>query len=305
MTLLRVDGLSKTFSDRSGGMVRAVDDVSFDLSRAETLGIVGESGSGKSTLARLIAGLTVPETGTIRLNGVPMTSPAKSVQMVFQSADEALNPALTISRNIAVGLGQSLGRANTQVQEIADRVGLPSDLLHRRPHQLSGGQQARAGIARALIAAPEMLLLDEPTAALDVSIQSLVLKLIDRLRTETGCAMLFVSHDLDVIRLMCDRVMVFYRGRVVEAGSVAAVISAPQHPYTQMLVGAMPGRPGRRQRIVTDQPARHVSDACYFRGSCMLASDRCAQERPRLVGAPHAVACHHADGRNVSEPVVC
>jgi oligopeptide/dipeptide ABC transporter ATP-binding protein len=300
--------LSKTFSDRSGGIVHAVDDVTLDLSRGETLGIVGESGSGKSTLSRLIAGLTIPDAGMIRLNGEPMSGSENKVQMVFQTADEALNPAFTISRNIAVGLGQSLGGADVRVREIADRVGLPSDLLDRRPHQLSGGQQARAGIARALIAAPEILLLDEPTAALDVSIQSLVLKLIDRLRAETGCAMFFVSHDLDVIRLMCDRVLVLYRGRVVESGPVEAVISAPRHPYTQTLVEAMPGRHGRHGRhrkISMGNPAEQRPDACHFRGHCLLASNLCAHKRPALAGSPHAVACHSTNSWDVSEPEAC
>lgn len=308
MKQLQVTCLTKSFSNGKHGQVFAVDRVDLSLKAGECLGVVGESGSGKSTLSRLIAGLTAPDLGVVRLDQDHVTGPTRRIQMVFQSADEALNPAFSIRRNISVGLGRSLGDAGDQVREIAARVGLAEELLDRRPHQLSGGQQARAGIARALIAAPDVLVLDEPTAALDVSVQSRILKLIHNLRRETGCAMLFVSHDLDVVRLMCDRVLVLYRGRVVETGPVDALIGAPRHPYTQALVASMPGHGERSASALHAQPAEPRPDACHFRGACPLAADACDRERPVLRGTGHAVACHAAEGPHsgiVSESEAC
>ncbi|MCA0042629.1 ABC transporter ATP-binding protein [Celeribacter litoreus] len=309
MTLLELSGVTRSFASGRKARVVAVDDANFTIAPGESVGLVGESGSGKSTLSRLICGLTPPEHGVIRLKGAPVTAPTRAVQMVFQSADEALNPAFTIARNIAVGLGLSNGSATKEVAEVAAQVGLSPELLPRLPHQLSGGQQARAGIARALIAQPELLLLDEPTAALDVSVQALVLKLIERLRQETGCATLLVSHDLDVVRLMCERVLVMYRGRIVETGPIEQIIEAPKHPYTRMLVASMPGK-AREERIVLPSTAPQITaNACHFRDRCPLATDICARSRPQLtdVSAGHAVACHHAGGADhpVSESVEC
>ncbi|MCE5973100.1 ABC transporter ATP-binding protein [Sinirhodobacter sp. WL0062] len=296
MKLVELSGVTRSFASGRRARVLAVDNVSFSINRGESVGLVGESGSGKSTLSRLICGLTPAEDGEIRLNGKPITAPSRAVQMVFQSADEALNPAFTIARNIAVGLGLSNAGALPEVRSVAAKVGLPPELLPRLPHQLSGGQQARAGIARALIAQPELLLLDEPTAALDVSVQALVLRLIDRLRTETGCATLLVSHDLDVVRLMCTRVLVMYRGRIVEAGPVNQIIEAPRHPYTRLLVSATPGR-NQGDRMTLPSTAPHAdTEACHFRDRCPMATDICAQSRPKLddMAPGHAVACHHS-----------
>ena len=292
MTFLTVDNLTKTFPAR-GGPITAVEDVSLSIAPGESLGLVGESGSGKSTISRLIAGLTPPDSGTIRLRGSPIAEASGGVQLVFQSAGDALNPAFSIVRNIAVGLGLSRGGADAAVRQVAADVDLPAELLHRRPHQLSGGQQARAGIARALIGRPELLLMDEPTAALDVSVQAVVLKLIARLRRETGFAMLFVSHDLDVVRLMCDRVVVLYRGRVVEEGPVRAIVDAPRHPYTKALLAAMPARGGavRLEDPATSEPR---TEACNFRDRCSVALPECARSRPVLTGPGCGVrvACH-------------
>lgn len=296
MTLLDVRNITKTFATRKSSGVHAVDDVSFHIAPGEALGLVGESGSGKSTISRLIAGLTPLDSGSISFRGKPMSEVRGATQLVFQSAEDALNPAFTIARNIAVGLGLSRGEAENAVLEIANKVNLPQDLLRRRPHQLSGGQQARAGIARALVAQPELLLMDEPTAALDVSVQAVVLKLIDRLRRENGFAMLFISHDLDVVRLMCDRVIVLYHGRVVEEGTVEDIVSAPRHPYTRTLLNAMPGRGGRAaaEPVTT---TGYKAESCHFRDSCPIMVPRCHAARPGLqpLDGGRRIACHLAD----------
>jgi len=225
--LLEVSGLRKLFPVGRGAMLHAVDGVDFDLAEGESLGVIGESGSGKSTIARLIARLADPSAGRISFDGrdigaIPVRKFAgdrarKSIQLVFQSAGDSLNPAFSAARNIAVGVGST--RLNTEARalaaSIAGEVGLSPELLVRRPHQLSGGQQARVGIARALASEPRLLVLDEPTAPLDVSVQATVLKLIDGIRRRRGLSLVFVSHDLDVVRLMCDRVMVILEGRLV------------------------------------------------------------------------------------------
>jgi oligopeptide/dipeptide ABC transporter ATP-binding protein len=287
-------------------MLHAVDGVDFDLAEGESLGIIGESGSGKSTIARLIARLADLSAGTISFDGreigaIPARKFAgdrarKSIQLVFQSAGDSLNPAFSAARNIAVGIGST--RLHTQARalaaSIAAEVGLAPELLDRRPHQLSGGQQARVGIARALASEPRLLVLDEPTAPLDVSVQATVLKLIDRIRRHHRLSLVFVSHDLDVVRLMCDRVMVMYLGRVAEIGPVGEVLSAPRHPYTRALMDARPGSkqsallPGEPTSPI-DPPARE----CIFASRCSMAAEVCSTRRPDLVpvGAEHAVAC--------------
>lgn len=294
MTLLDIADLTKSFPDGKGGKTVAVDRVSLTIGAGESVGLVGESGSGKSTLSRLICGLLSADDGSIRLRGKSPEDGGDTIQMVFQSADEALNPAFSIARNIAVGLGLSARRADDAVRAIAEQVGLPVELLHRRPHQLSGGQQARAGIARALIARPDLLLLDEPTAALDVSVQAVVLKLLHNIRQEFGCSMLLVSHDLDVVRLMCERVAVIYRGRIVELGPVEQITQSPRHPYTQSLLAAMPGSGRPKTRAPADGTADLRPNACHFRHGCPIAADICAHRRPELAptGPDHTVSCH-------------
>jgi oligopeptide/dipeptide ABC transporter ATP-binding protein len=306
--ILEARGLRKLYPVERGRQLHAVDGVDLALEPGESLGIVGESGSGKSTLARLLARLVDLTAGEICFEGEPVGRiPAmrfgrhaarRSIQLVFQSAEDALNPALSIARNIAIGLG-SVWLSNTvrmRVRDVAGEVGLPREFLDRRPHQLSGGQQARAGIARALIAEPRLLILDEPTAALDVSVQAMVLKLIAAVRRRRAMSLVFVSHDLEVVRLMCDRVLVLYLGRVAEIGPVEAVLGRPLHPYTQALMAASPGR--GRPKPLEGEPLSPIDppDACLFNTRCPRASHRCRSERPlpREI-AGRLCACHHVE----------
>jgi oligopeptide/dipeptide ABC transporter ATP-binding protein len=304
--LLEVTGLRKWFPVGRGSMLHAVDDVDFDLAEGESLGIIGESGSGKSTIARLIARLADPTAGRIQFDGrdigvIPARNFAgdiarKSIQLVFQSAGDSLNPAYSAARNISVGLGST--RLNSAAREMATslarEVGLDPELLDRRPHQLSGGQQARVGIARALASEPRLLILDEPTAPLDVSVQATVLKLIDGIRRRRRLSLVFVSHDLDVVRLMCDRVMVLYLGRVAEIGRVGEVLSSPRHPYTRALIASMPGsaEPVQLPGEATS-PIDPAMNACLFASRCANAAPECAVRRPVLldVGREHQAAC--------------
>ena len=309
MTLLEAIELKKLFPLRSGRQLHAVDGVSFTVAEGDSLGIVGESGSGKSTLARLVARLIDPSDGMIRFEGreignVPAARFARipvrrAIQLVFQSADDALNPSFNAARNIAVGLGRTRGRGDAlvKVQAIAAEVGLGPHHLACRPHQLSGGQQARVGIARALVSEPRLLILDEPTASLDVSVQATVLKLIDGLRRRHRIALLFISHDLEIVRLMCERILVLYLGRVAEIGPVERVLRDPRHPYTQALVGATPGR--GRPKTILGEPISSIDppdEACLFHSRCPLAVERCRSERPalRAVGE-RMVACHRLE----------
>ena len=234
---------------------RAVDGISFAIGRGESVGLVGESGCGKSTTSSMVTRLLDPTAGLIRFDGenigaIPAKDFARSprrraIQMVFQDATDSLNPRYTSFDSIAdplyrLGGIASRDRAVAEVEALADMVGLQRALLWRFPHQLSGGQKARVGIARAIALRPKLLILDEPTAALDVSVQAVVLALLARLRTELAMSYIFVSHDLNVVRLLCDRVIVMQRGRIVEQGPAEQLLDAPADPYTQSLVAAIP-----------------------------------------------------------------
>lgn len=256
--LLEVEQLVKTFGKPDDtDAVRAVDDLSFTVHEGESLGLVGESGCGKSTTSAMVMRLLDPTSGALRFAGTDLAAmPAKAfarhalrsqLQMVFQDPSDSLNPRWSARRSIAdplMRLGQHSPRDRRhRVEELAERVGLPSHLLDRFPHQLSGGQKARVGIARAIALDPKLLILDEPTAALDVSVQAVVLNLLVRLREELNMSYLFISHDLNVVRLLCDRVMVMQAGRIVEEGSTEQLLSAPNHPYTRTLLDAIPHPP--------------------------------------------------------------
>ena len=313
--LLQVERLSRRFALPSprGAMLHAVDDVSLHIAPGESLGLVGESGCGKSTLVRLLARLLDPSEGRIVFDGADIAAlPAAGfarhalrprIQMVFQDPTDSLNPRFTARDTIAepcrllAGLDEAETRS--RVDEVAAQVGLPAELLSRFPHQLSGGQKARVGIARALAPRPQLLILDEPTAALDVSVQAVVLQLLDRLRRELGLTTLFVSHDLNVVRLLTDRVAVMYLGRIVETGPSQQVFERPQHPYTRALLSAIPGH-GPRIRLVGEvsSPIDPPAQVCRFASRCPEVHDRCRREAPAL-RAPggatlHQAACHLA-----------
>lgn len=234
---------------------RAVDDISFELKRGESLGLVGESGCGKSTTSSIITRLMDPTSGDVIFDGDNITSyraetfahraERRKIQMVFQDPTDSLNPRFKAHDCIAEPLKRLLGHRDradirSKVEALADRVGLPVDLLGRFPHQLSGGQKARVGIARAIAVDPLLLILDEPTSALDVSVQAVVLQLLDRLKRELGMSYIFVSHDLNVVRLLCERVIVMNRGKIVETGTADDVLRAPKEAYTKTLVSAIP-----------------------------------------------------------------
>ncbi len=309
--LLEVDSVSCRFPLKGGNWLQAVDGVSFSVAAGEAVALVGESGCGKSTLARLINRLLEPESGRIMLEdrnigSIPMhrfaRDPARaSVQMVFQDATDSLDPHHTAHRAIASPVTSllRLNRAETdaRVREAARLAGLPDDLLPRYPHQLSGGQKARVGIARALATRPALLVLDEPTSALDVSVQAVVLRLLDDLRTRLGVALLFISHDLNVVRLLCSMVLVMYRGQVVESGPANRVFAAPRHPYTQALVDAIPDPERRGRPAPADAELGPATEtACRFAGRCPKTKPRCLTEAPLLrdVAPQQRAACHFA-----------
>jgi oligopeptide/dipeptide ABC transporter ATP-binding protein len=310
--LLQVEALHKRFpvSGRRGALLHAVDDVSLHIGAGESVGLVGESGCGKSTLVRLLARLLDPSDGRIVFAGQTLSeiraerfarAPQRAaIQMVFQDPTDSLNPRFSAREAIAEPLrlltGLSREQIEARVDEVALQVGLPLALLPRYAHQLSGGQKARVGIARALAVKPRLLILDEPTAALDVSVQAVVLQLLAELRRDLGLSYLFVSHDLNVVRLLTDRVAVMYLGKIVEVGPSEAVFRAPKHPYTQALVSAIPGQ-GPRIKLTGEvsspiDPPAHV---CRFHGRCPQGEDRCAREAPllRRLGT-RDVACHFA-----------
>src|ERR1700722_6935126 len=295
--------------------VYAVDDVSFVVGKGETVGLVGESGCGKSTLVRALTRLIDVSDGTITLGDRELSRKAARVfardrdrariQMVFQDAGESVNPRFTAFDAIADPLRRLRklrGKALTErVETVATQCGLPLPLLTRYPHQLSGGQRARVGIARAIAVDPDLLVLDEPTAALDVSVQVVILQLLQKLKKDIGMSYLFVSHDLSVVRLLCDRVLVMYLGKIVESGPAAEVFEHPLHPYTQALGAAGPrlhDAPNARLRLSGEprSPIDPDPNVCRFYGRCPRGVDACKTTMPALrsFGA-RRVACHFAE----------
>jgi oligopeptide transport system ATP-binding protein len=318
--LLRVEHLVKAYSLRgrllggSGPRVQAVSDVSFDVARGETLSLVGESGCGKSTVARCVTRLVEPDSGSILLDGTdlaslraePLRRLRRRFQIVFQDPQASLNPRMTVAQLIAEPLEVHRidGDVGDRVAELLRLVQLPADAGGRFPHQFSGGQRQRIGIARALAVSPDLLVLDEPVSALDVSIQAEIIRLLERLRGELDLGFLFIAHDLAVVRHLSDRVAVMYLGRIVETGTAAEVYEHPAHPYTLALLSAAPIPDPlverRRHRIVLEGEPPRATDppsGCRFRTRCWKATERCAEETPELVdpGVGHAVACHYPE----------
>jgi len=314
--LLSIDRLIKRFDVGKQRKLHAVDEVSFAIGKGETVGLVGESGCGKSTLVRLINRLLDPTEGSIQLAGTELASVAasgfagnpnrKRIQMVFQDAGDSLNPRYTAADAIADPIRRlsklSGAKLTARVEALADMTGLPRELLSRFPHQLSGGQKARVGIARAIAVSPELLILDEPTAALDVSVQVVILQLLEQLKRDLGMSYLFVSHDLNVVRLLCDRVLVMYLGKIVESGPAAEVFADPKHPYTRALISAIPQadsdkRVGRlRLGGEPRSPIEPDPKVCRFYGRCPNGEDACTSAMPLLreAGPARQVACHFA-----------
>lgn len=312
--LVRVENVARSYHARRGVFgrpfeVAAVDGVSFELARGETLGIVGESGSGKSTTGRLVLGLEPADRGSVAFDGAAMPPVGSTdwrrlrarMQMIFQDPLGALDRRLPVAAQIREPLDihavDDAPARLARVADLLDRVGLSADHGRRYPHELSGGQRQRAVLARALATAPDFLVCDEPISALDVSIQAQVVNLLVDLQAEFGLAMLFVSHDLRVVRQVSRRVAVMYLGRIVEEGSADDLFATPVHPYTRALVSAAP-KPGRRSvdRVVLQGDPPDPADrptGCAFHPRCPVVEPRCRVETPALVsvGGGRRAAC--------------
>ncbi|MGE0224389.1 MAG: ABC transporter ATP-binding protein [Acetobacteraceae bacterium] len=322
--LLTVDGLRKYFPVRGGllnrrvATVQAVDDVSFSVRKGETLGIVGESGCGKSTTARLLMRLMEPDTGAVTFDGDAVGGPGgitindmrRQMQMVFQDSYASLNPRMTVAEGIAYAPrmhGLPRRQAHDRAETLLAQVGLNPRIYARRyPHELSGGQRQRVNIARALALEPRLVILDEAVAALDKSVEAQVLNLLGELKSRFNLTYLFISHDLNVVEYISDRVLVMYLGRVVETGPVEEIYRRPRHPYTRALFASKPTLdPDRRTREMplTGDPPNPINppSGCRFRTRCAFAEAVCAEKVPPLAeplfgespgDSPHLVACH-------------
>ena len=320
--LLSVHHLSKTYLghrslvERLTGAsqlnVQAVNNISFDIHRGETLGLIGESGCGKSTLGRSILRLHEPSSGQVYYDGQEVTQLSadkmkalrRKMQIIFQDPYASLNPRRSVLELVGLplkihGLAENDQDLRDKVGRIIERVGLKANQLDRYPHQFSGGQRQRIGIARALVSQPEFIVCDEPVSALDVSIQAQIIQLLQELKHEMGLTYLFISHDISVIGYLSDRVAVMYLGEMVELGPVESVISNPRHPYTQSLMSAAPDvdQPGKRNRVQLkgDLPSpMNPPSGCKFHTRCPVAIAICKTEIPATesVGEGHQASCH-------------
>jgi oligopeptide transport system ATP-binding protein len=316
--VLEVRDLKKYFPITRGvwqktrGMLKAVDGISFDLYRGETLGLVGESGCGKTTAGRTIVRLYEPTGGSVRLHGQEIFSlseremlPVRSqIQMIFQDPYSSLNPRMTVGDTITEALeihGLAEDRRTERVGELLEMVGLSQEMAGRYPHEFSGGQRQRIGVARALAVQPKVIICDEPVSALDVSIQAQVINMLEELQEKLGLTYLFISHDLAVVRHISHRVAVMYLGKLVEVAPSDQIYDNPLHPYTEALMSAIPipdpkVESQRRRIILTGDVASPIDlpPGCRFASRCPKVEARCHQEEPAMVdvGGGHSVACH-------------
>ena len=309
-SIVVVRDLVKTFAAR-GALLRAVNGVSFDVRRSETLGLVGESGSGKSTTGRILVGLEAATSGSIKLFGQEISSTGgkaalaavrRRLQFVFQDPQNSLNPRMRAQDAIAEPLdvvgGLSRAARNDRVRELLEMVGLPSSCGDRFPHEFSGGQRQRIGIARALALRPEFVICDEPVSSLDVSMQAQIVNLLLDLQERLGLSFLFIAHDLAVVRSISARVAVMYAGSIVEIAPKRELYTFPRHPYTQALLAAVPRITPNKTRtaVVTGELPSLIDTVpgCTFHPRCPFASERCRAEKPMLreIGPGHLAACH-------------
>lgn len=319
--LVEVEGLTKHFDMGRGRMLHAVDDVDLNIDHKEIVGLVGESGSGKSTLGKTILGLHRRTGGAVRFDGEELPdaySPADfrrlahSMQMIFQDPYSSLNPRMTIGEIIGEGLKLHTGLGRREIRdkvvEWLERVGLHADHVSRYPHEFSGGQCQRIGIARALVLEPRFLVCDEPISALDVSVQAQVVNLLDDLKASLGLTLLFIAHDLSMVRYVSDRMAVMYLGSIIEIGPSDRVFFEPKHPYTELLIGSNPEPDPKSERdrastlIKGEIPSPiNIGAGCRFANRCPKAMPECTEVTPELAplagedakdGEPRLVACH-------------
>lgn len=310
---ISLQGVSKNFKV-TGGLLKAVNSVSFDIAKGETVGLVGESGCGKSTLGRVVMGVYQASEGKILIEGKELHVKsgkdrfeyAKKAQMIFQDPYASLNPRMTVGNIISEGMEihkmYDAKKREERVGELLETVGLSKDHANRFPHEFSGGQRQRIGIARALAIEPEFLVCDEPISALDVSIQSQIINLLIDLQKKLGLTYLFIAHDLDIVRYISDRIAVMYLGNLMEIGESDEVYNNALHPYSQALLSAVPipdpDLEKQKKRIILegDVPSPiDVPKGCPFAGRCRYCKDKCREDRPELIEVKqgHKVACHY------------